>query len=674
MFKNKFCIIGLLCLLVVSCKTIETPSDPQVELDRQYQSNLQKLLKDRGSVSFDDMYYSYLDSSFLLQNNQLFSEFETLEIEIASGMKSCSDIDFIDQIRKLFFTIRVHVLAADCAQKTNSKLQTLHEELIDYIIAGHFEKNDGTGNHNAIKTMDLGEPEDIVALLGYTQLEGTATPYANGTLFSYIITAEQSDGTQREFYFTNWEALERIFAKSEDPFDIYSLEFDLEELFDSFSEDNPAFEYAYAIQNWNTKNDEAIKRLISAAQRGNASAQEFLAVQLQKGKDIAGYTKDDAVDLLLSSAEIGIASAIARLAFMFEEGVGVEKDHDTALQLRQKAIKKVGEAEVDYKYYGFYKTYEVSPSKALPVLIKSANRGHPEAARVLALHYFDEGENQKAHQYLDKAIDAHDADAGVLKAVHLLKDNDNNYNKIKDEFFRLLNESAQLNSPHAHALLYKAYANEEKINKEKYVYHLLKAASLGDVDSQYTLARRLHEGELVAKDHYEANRWLNLAIKSNHLPSLILLGVSYEKGRGVPEDKAVALNLYKIAAEEGYPSGMFNYGYMYLKGKGVEKDYPLAIEWITKASEKGLAIADNELGLLYLRGEYFEQNKALAVTYFLKAAEGGEKVAMYNLGLAYEKGHGVEVDTEKAKEWFRKAMSAGHGGATLRLVQLGNSK
>jgi len=98
----------------------------------------------------------------------------------------------------------------------------------------------------------------------------------------------------------------------------------------------------------------------------------------------------------------------------------------------------------------------------------------------------------------------------------------------------------------------------------------------------------------------------------------------YERGRGVFNDDAQAIRLYRKAAEQNQPHAMVNLGWMYANGRGVTKDL------------------------------------AQAVTWYRKAADLGSVDALYSLGQAYQDGLGVERDPSAAADWIFKALKAHH--------------
>jgi len=59
----------------------------------------------------------------------------------------------------------------------------------------------------------------------------------------------------------------------------------------------------------------------------------------------------------------------------------------------------------------------------------------------------------------------------------------------------------------------------------------------------------------------------------------LLLGMSYELGKGVFQDYAQAAYWYQKAAEQGNTEAQRILGTMYYNGKGVQKDYIKAAYW-----------------------------------------------------------------------------------------------
>ncbi len=152
--------------------------------------------------------------------------------------------------------------------------------------------------------------------------------------------------------------------------------------------------------------------------------------------------------------------------------------------------------------------------------------------------------------------------------------------------------------------------------------------------------------------------------KQGDAKSQVGLGLCYERGEGVPEDKVEAVKWYCKAAEQGYAEGQFNLGYCYDAGVGVPEDNVEAVKWYRKAAEQGHVMAQYNLGSLIHAAT---KDNVEAVKWIRKAAEQGHVVAQFSLALSYEVAQGVPQDKVEAVKWYRKAAEQGHVMAQTKL-------
>jgi len=64
------------------------------------------------------------------------------------------------------------------------------------------------------------------------------------------------------------------------------------------------------------------------------------------------------------------------------------------------------------------------------------------------------------------------------------------------------------------------------------------------------------------------------------------LGVSYEDGRGVPQDDAEAVRWYRLAAEQGHAWAQYELAVNYEDGRGVPQDDLLAHKWANLSASR----------------------------------------------------------------------------------------
>ena len=65
------------------------------------------------------------------------------------------------------------------------------------------------------------------------------------------------------------------------------------------------------------------------------------------------------------------------------------------------------------------------------------------------------------------------------------------------------------------------------------------------------------------------------------------LGLMYDLGVGVPENKAEAARWYRLAAEQGNALAQTNLGLMYANGEGIPQNNARAYMWWSVAAEQG---------------------------------------------------------------------------------------
>jgi TPR repeat protein len=88
-----------------------------------------------------------------------------------------------------------------------------------------------------------------------------------------------------------------------------------------------------------------------------------------------------------------------------------------------------------------------------------------------------------------------------------------------------------------------------------------------------------------------------------NVPALYTLGLMYEQGYGVTQDKSRAALYYGKAAEKGHVQAQYRLGYLYDHGQGVPRDLQKAAGWYEKAAEQGDPDAQAAFGNMHFLGE-----------------------------------------------------------------------
>ncbi|MFT4561326.1 MAG: TPR repeat protein [Gammaproteobacteria bacterium] len=185
-------------------------------------------------------------------------------------------------------------------------------------------------------------------------------------------------------------------------------------------------------------------------------------------------------------------------------------------------------------------------------------------------------------------------------------------------------------------------------------------AETGDPSAQTILGVLYENGAGVKEDKLEAVKWYRLAAEQGSMAAQTNLGFMFDTGSGVPEDNNKAALWFRAAAEQGSELAQYNLGSFYLRGEGVDQDLERAVEWFETAGDSGLTRAFVRLAELYgTGGEGIEKDSAIAAKYLVQAAEKGDGRAQYLLGNMFAEGEGVAKDYVKAYAWCGTA--AGNG-------------
>ena len=168
---------------------------------------------------------------------------------------------------------------------------------------------------------------------------------------------------------------------------------------------------------------------------------------------------------------------------------------------------------------------------------------------------------------------------------------------------------------------------EKEAEKYMMLASALKKAQDGDAKMQGILARGLMElgGSLeqagAGKDYQESVLWAKRAAEQNDSTGCEILGLAYEKGRGVEADYNEAAKLYQQGANLGNTVCMNNLALLYMNGEGVSKDEKRGLELLTSSAENGYTMAMLNLGLYYQRKNGGQEDLSMAIKWLKKANE-----------------------------------------------------
>lgn len=190
--------------------------------------------------------------------------------------------------------------------------------------------------------------------------------------------------------------------------------------------------------------------------------------------------------------------------------------------------------------------------------------------------------------------------------------------------------------------------------KDKLQSLVERAAELGDVNSQYLIARQLERDD--EKD--EAMSWYEKAAKQGDRRSIFSLANHYED-----IDYKKSIYWYK-KADEQYDGNCYDdsdapysIAELIIRNDDSPNRFAEAARWYEKAFDLRCGGVAIKLAGIYSEGGWgVKQDYAKCAEWTLLAAEEGDHEAMKEIGNIYEKGLGVEKNPKAAEEW-RKVLA-----------------
>lgn len=219
------------------------------------------------------------------------------------------------------------------------------------------------------------------------------------------------------------------------------------------------------------------------------------------------------------------------------------------------------------------------------------------------------------------------------------------------------------------AMVYDMSENEDK-NTSLILEYLSKGCNGGNAEGCVFLGYKYSVGKMVQQDYAKAKDLFTQACKIS-ASECTALGKLYFHGRGVKEDKKIALEYYHKACIGGDEDTCFDLGNMYMDAKdGVEQNSSVAMDYYMKSCTAGKPLACSNVGALYERGNGVKQNYLQAKLYYSMACLDNDANACSNLGILYEQGKGVEQNFSHAKMYYSMACDKGNGDGCYNLAYM----
>lgn len=192
------------------------------------------------------------------------------------------------------------------------------------------------------------------------------------------------------------------------------------------------------------------------------------------------------------------------------------------------------------------------------------------------------------------------------------------------------------------------------ISDEVGLNSLQNLAERGNVNSLLRLAKIYEQGKVVERDYSKVIEYLNKAVLNNSAEGMFQLGRLYLLGWGVLKTKEKAIELFEKASEQNHVKANYQLYFVYYNENVDQKT--LAIEKLKVAAEAGYLPAMYEYALHLLYGEQVSEDIPIAISLLESCALQGNVDAIEKLRYIYSIGYKVPRDKMKALEWQDKLM------------------
>lgn len=428
----------------------------------------------------------------------------------------------------------------------------------------------------------------------------------------------------------------------------------------------------------------AFKLFEAAADAGDPAGQAGQARFHIEGLGGVAVDFEKGFGLLKAAAAQGYAPAEFRVAQELYSGRNAPKDHPTARSL----LLKAAESGYDLAQYGAALMLgdgeggPVDLEPVRPLMVASAEQGFLPAMKFLIDDYlhglFGPVDNGRALAWTMPAViaGAEDVRAQTLQALENMTAADH---KIARDL------AARLIPREAFAAIVGGMLDKSPAPVVETVRWIKRAAELGDMRSQITLAEILERGELVGRDLEQAHLYRVAAAVLGDAASARRAGDLFLSDDGVGRDQKQAARFYQMAAENGDPGGVAGLqamdrdgvaeasrrlGALYENGQEVEANPERALSLYLKAANAGDPEAQNDLGAIYATGANVDQNFVVAIGWYKQAMANDSAVAAANLGHLYYEGDGVKQDFAEAKRLFRISAEGGSALGQYNLARM----
>ena len=354
---------------------------------------------------------------------------------------------------------------------------------------------------------------------------------------------------------------------------------------------------------------------------------------------------EKAFELYISAAQAGDCAAMLQTAKCYLEGIGTEKDEDTAYIWACRAKHAGQHVGLDFGRHVITYPDGIDETRIIKYFSKDSGDcasifslgccaevgfGTEKDVRQAAACYYNASENDYrwAHFAIARFYEENSGNARDLAYAY-------------DRYRTALAESDPL-AVHYFSVHYQEYA--EKATNSPHDNALV-----------CLIAYCTENGIGTEKNPYGAIEYYRLLAERGYAPAIWLLGRCIENGVAVEKNVSLALDKYREAAQSDFTPAMCDVGRIY---ETHYQNSAQAVIWYTSAVSK-----KNADGLYHLGKLVYKTDPEKGLSYVIAAAEKEHAYAQFFVGRHHEEAG----DTEKALSWYERASEGDCSDADVRI-------
>ena len=420
------------------------------------------------------------------------------------------------------------------------------------------------------------------------------------------------------------------------------------------------------------KFEKAFELYQKAAMSGDAYAEWRLANAYENG-DGVDFNHDEYIKWLKKAAKDGSEEAQFDLSLNKLFGKwGFENDIDGAKAEIERLVTQSQNEHVLCRYaqllLGANENIEQDKGKAMSILNKIKDKENPDYLFVMACVYEVGTDDididyKKRNEYLEKSFAKGLHSSAVILGYSYEYGNDE-IEKNLDLAIEWYKKGIEKNSTSCMLNLSDIYLNSSNDssltkyqNKNKAIELIKRAMKRGDSDAYQKMGYLYSVGEAVQKDDKKSFELTLKGYEMNNSDAAFSLAFKYIDGVGTEKDVAKGINVWERAVELGSAAAANNlFCYYYgIDFNGKNKDIEKAKKYLFKAAELKDDQACYNLAFFYYSGsDIVDKDKKQAFIYAKMAADQNHPDACNMVAYLYENGIGCDKDPKKAQEYRDK--------------------